>query len=312
MGNFSFGEYFKELAIPYSWELVTEVWGFDGDRIWITVHDSDEEAEKIWHEVVGVPMERIQRLGDKDNFWQMGDTGPCGPCSELHIDRGPAFGPDGGPLNDPHGDRFMEFWNLVFMQYDQAPDGSRDAAAEAADRHRRRARADPLPAPGRRRRVGDRPDGAADRPGVLAHRSDVPRRRLRRPRQLRRPRPRRARPLGRDARRRRRLPEQRGAWLRAAADHPPRRALRLPARHRAARHARPRRGRRRRDGQRLSRRRPPARLHRRRAGQGGGALPPDAAQRPDDPRGRAGRRRRTRCPGRRRSCSTTPTASRSS
>ena len=70
-------------------------------------------------------MERIQRLGDKDNFWQMGDTGPCGPCSELHIDRGPDFGPDGGPLNDPHGDRFMEFWNLVFMQYDQAPDGSR-------------------------------------------------------------------------------------------------------------------------------------------------------------------------------------------
>ncbi len=125
LGNFSFGDYFKELAIPYSWELVTEVWGFDGDRIWVTVHDSDDEAEKIWHDVVGVPMDRIQRLGDKDNFWQMGDTGPCGPCSELHIDRGPAFGPDGGPLNDPHGDRFMEFWNLVFMQYDQAPDGSR-------------------------------------------------------------------------------------------------------------------------------------------------------------------------------------------
>jgi alanyl-tRNA synthetase len=72
-----------------------------------------------------VPMDRIQRLGDKDNFWQMGDTGPCGPCSEIHIDRGPAFGPDGGPLNDPHGDRFMEFWNLVFMQYNQAPDGTR-------------------------------------------------------------------------------------------------------------------------------------------------------------------------------------------
>jgi alanyl-tRNA synthetase len=127
LGNFSFGDYFKELAIPYSWELVTEVWGFDGDRIWITVHESDDEAEKIWHEVVGVPMDRIQRLGDKDNFWQMGDTGPCGPCSELHIDRGPAFGPDGGPLHDPHGDRFMEFWNLVFMQYDQAPDGTRTA-----------------------------------------------------------------------------------------------------------------------------------------------------------------------------------------
>jgi alanyl-tRNA synthetase len=127
LGNFSFGDYFKELAIPYSWELVTEVWGFDGDRIWITVHESDDEAEKIWHEVVGVPMERIQRLGDKDNFWQMADTGPCGPSSELHIDRGPAFGPDGGPANDPHGDRFMEFWNLVFMQYDQAPDGTRTA-----------------------------------------------------------------------------------------------------------------------------------------------------------------------------------------
>jgi alanyl-tRNA synthetase len=125
LGNFSFGDYFKELAIPLSWELVTEVWGFDGDRIWITVHESDDDAEAIWHERVGVPMERIQRLGDKENFWQMGETGPCGPCSELHIDRGPAFGPEGGPLHDPHGDRFMEFWNLVFMQYDQAADGTR-------------------------------------------------------------------------------------------------------------------------------------------------------------------------------------------
>ena len=125
MGNWSFGDYFKELAIPWAWEYVTEDLGFDGDRIWITVHTSDDEAEQIWHDVVGVPMERIQRLGDKDNFWQMGDTGPCGPCSELHIDRGPAYGPDGGPLADPAGERFMEFWNLVFMQYDQAPDGTR-------------------------------------------------------------------------------------------------------------------------------------------------------------------------------------------
>jgi alanyl-tRNA synthetase len=125
LGNFSFGDYFKSDAIPWSWELVTEVFGFDGDRLWITVHDSDDEAEAMWHEQVGVPMNRIQRLGDKDNFWQAGDTGPCGPCSEIHIDRGPAFGPDGGPANDPTGDRFMEFWNLVFMQYNQAPDGSR-------------------------------------------------------------------------------------------------------------------------------------------------------------------------------------------
>jgi alanyl-tRNA synthetase len=125
LGNFSFGDYFKEDAIPWSWNLVTEIFGFDGDQLWITVHESDDEAEAIWHEKVGVPMSRIQRLGDKDNFWQMGETGPCGPCSEIHIDRGPAFGPEGGPLNDPHGDRFLEFWNLVFMQYNQAPDGSR-------------------------------------------------------------------------------------------------------------------------------------------------------------------------------------------
>ncbi len=130
MGNFSFGDYFKEAIIPWSWELVTGSresggWGMDGDRMWITVHESDDEAEAMWHELVGVPMNRIQRLGDKDNFWQMGDTGPCGPCSEIHIDRGPEFGPDGGPLGDPAGDRFMEFWNLVFMQYNQAPDGTR-------------------------------------------------------------------------------------------------------------------------------------------------------------------------------------------
>ena len=125
LGNFSFGDYFKHEAIAWSWELATERWGIDGDRIWVTVHESDDEAEAIWHEEVGVPMARIQRLGDKDNFWQMGDTGPCGPCSELHIDRGAAFGPDGGPLGDPFGDRFMEFWNLVFMQFNQTSDGTR-------------------------------------------------------------------------------------------------------------------------------------------------------------------------------------------
>jgi alanyl-tRNA synthetase len=130
MGNFSFGDYFKEAIIPWSWELVTcdpssGGWGFDGDRLWITVHESDDEAEQMWHELVGVPLDRIQRLGDKDNFWQMGDTGPCGPCSEIHYDRGPEFGPEGGPIGDPAGDRFMEFWNLVFMQYNQAADGSR-------------------------------------------------------------------------------------------------------------------------------------------------------------------------------------------
>ena len=130
MGNFSFGDYFKTDAIPYAWDLMTSSresggWGFDGDKLWITVHESDDEAEQIWHEQVGVPMERIQRLGDKDNYWQMGDVGPCGPCSEIHIDRGAEFGPDGGPLGDPSGDRFMEIWNLVFMQFNQDANGIR-------------------------------------------------------------------------------------------------------------------------------------------------------------------------------------------
>ena len=125
LGNWSFGDYFKAEAIPWAWEYTTEHLGFDGDRIWITVHTSDDEAEQIWHDAVGIPMERIQRLGDQDNFWQMGETGPCGPCSELHFDRGPSYGPDGGPLHDPHGERFMEFWNLVFIQFDQLPDGTR-------------------------------------------------------------------------------------------------------------------------------------------------------------------------------------------
>ena len=130
MGNFSFGDYFKTDAIPYAWDLMTASresggWGFDGDQLWITVHELDDEAEQIWHEQVGVPMERIQRLGDKDNYWQMGDVGPCGPCSEIHIDRGAEFGPDGGPLGDPAGDRFMEIWNLVFMQFNQDASGNR-------------------------------------------------------------------------------------------------------------------------------------------------------------------------------------------
>jgi alanyl-tRNA synthetase len=123
LGNFSFGDYFKADAIPWAWELVTEVMGFDPDRLWITVHDSDDEAEDIWRDVVGVPVDRIQRLG-KDNFWQAGDTGPCGPCSEIFFDKGPAYGAEGGPKFGAE-ERYLEFWNLVFMQYDQLPDGSR-------------------------------------------------------------------------------------------------------------------------------------------------------------------------------------------
>ncbi len=121
LGNFSFGDYFKAEAIPFAWELVTEVLGIDGDRIWITVHESDDEAERIWTEGVGVPADRVQRMGD-DNFWKMGDTGPCGPSSEIFFDKGAAYGEDGGPA---HGgaERFVEIWNLVFMQYNRTSGG---------------------------------------------------------------------------------------------------------------------------------------------------------------------------------------------
>ncbi len=116
MGNFSFGDYFKAEAIAWAWEFSTEVLGIDGDRIWVTVHTSDDEAEEIWADAVGVPRDRIQRL-DKDNFWEMGETGPCGPSSELFYDYGPEVGPDGGPANPAAEFRYVEFWNLVFTQY---------------------------------------------------------------------------------------------------------------------------------------------------------------------------------------------------
>jgi alanyl-tRNA synthetase len=125
LGNFSFGDYFKRDAIKFAWEFVTKVLQFDTSKLWVTVHYTDEEAEKLWLELTDMPIERIQRLGDKDNFWQMGPTGPCGPCSEIYIDRGPQYGPEGGPLNPEAEARYLEFWNLVFMQFDQAEDGTR-------------------------------------------------------------------------------------------------------------------------------------------------------------------------------------------
>ena len=125
LGNFSFGDYFKRDAITFAWDFVNDVLGFDTDTLWVTVHESDDEAERLWQELTTMPIERIQRLGDKDNFWQMGPTGPCGPCSEIFVDRGPAYGPEGGPLNPEADARYIEFWNLVFMQFDQAEDGTR-------------------------------------------------------------------------------------------------------------------------------------------------------------------------------------------
>ena len=122
MGNFSFGDYFKEGAIEFAWGLTTEGFGLDPDRLWVTVHNSDDAAEELWRDLIGVRPERIQRLGE-DNFWDMGDTGPCGPCSEIFFDKGAQFGADGGPAFGGE-DRFVEFWNLVFMQYEKGSGGS--------------------------------------------------------------------------------------------------------------------------------------------------------------------------------------------
>jgi alanyl-tRNA synthetase len=114
LGNFSFGDYFKEKAIPWGYELMTEVYGIDPERLWYTVYETDDEAAEIWIDQVGVPADRVQR-GGKDNFWQMGVPGPCGPCSEIFVDRGEQWGEPGGPIGGGE-ERFVEIWNLVFMQ----------------------------------------------------------------------------------------------------------------------------------------------------------------------------------------------------
>jgi len=124
LGNFSFGDYFKKEAIAFAWEFVTQRLSLDPERLWVTVFREDDEAAELWAKVAGVRPERIIRLGEKSNFWSMGETGPCGPCTEIFYDHGPeiAGGPPGSP--DEDGDRFVEIWNLVFMQYDRAADGA--------------------------------------------------------------------------------------------------------------------------------------------------------------------------------------------
>ncbi|MEJ2643749.1 MAG: alanine--tRNA ligase [Gammaproteobacteria bacterium] len=124
LGNFSFGDYFKREAIGYAWEFLTGVLKLPPERLWVTVFEEDDEAADIWLKEIGVAPERFARIGAKDNFWSMGDTGPCGPCSEIFYDHGPsvAGGPPGSP--DADGDRYVEIWNLVFMQYDRGTDGT--------------------------------------------------------------------------------------------------------------------------------------------------------------------------------------------
>ena len=123
LGNFSFGEYFKEQAIAYAWEFVTKELKLPEERLWVSVHHNDDESRQIWREQIGVPAERIGTCGDEDNFWAMGDVGPCGYCSEIFYDRGPSFAgdPPGGAVE---GERYIELWNLVFMQFMRSADGS--------------------------------------------------------------------------------------------------------------------------------------------------------------------------------------------
>ena len=127
LGNFSFGDYFKTEAIAYAWELVTEVYGLPKDKLYVTVFREDDDAEVLWQKVTGIPKSRIFRLDEKDNFWQMGETGPCGPCSEIHFDLGveaAAPGREREQFPDDGGGRFVEIWNLVFMQFERASDGA--------------------------------------------------------------------------------------------------------------------------------------------------------------------------------------------
>ena len=119
LGNFSFGDYFKDVAIEHAWTLITRDFDLPKDKILVTVYAEDEEAAELWGRIAGLPDEKIIRIGTSDNFWAMGDTGPCGPCSEIFFDHGPTIrgGPPGSPNED--GDRFIEIWNLVFMQFEQ-------------------------------------------------------------------------------------------------------------------------------------------------------------------------------------------------
>ena len=128
-GNFSFGDYFKETAIPLAWELLTSPieaggFGFAKERLWATVYEDDDESEQLWLNLTDIPAERIQRRGKADNFWSMGVPGPCGPCSEIYFDRGPEYGQEGGPVVDE--DRYLEIWNLVFMQYARGDGQTKD------------------------------------------------------------------------------------------------------------------------------------------------------------------------------------------
>ncbi len=221
LGNFSLGDYFKEGAAEFAWEMSLNGFGFDPERIWVTVFEGDEElglgpdeeAIAVW-EKIGVPRERIVLCPRSENFWQAGETGPCGPCSELYYDRGLEWGTE-DDLPGGENERFLEYWNLVFMQYNQDPVGTLDAAAQPEHRHRPGPQPHGLDPAGRRLDLRHRPVRPADGAGAVAGRTT-------RDRRARAAHPRR--PLARhdlhDRRRRRAL--QRGSRLRPAPADAPR------------------------------------------------------------------------------------------
>ena len=309
LGNFSFGDYFKDEAIPLAWDMVTNLFGLDPEQLWVTVHTSDDEAEEIWRDAVGVRPDRIQRLG-ADNWWGPpgGPPGPCGPCSEIYVDLGADKGDDGGPAHGSEA-RFLEIWNLVFMQFNRDVDG--------VDAELPKKNIDTGAGLERILGVLQGKDTVWDidvmAPLVEAAQS-VTGRVLGALRGVRRvaAHPRRARPDDELPGQRRRLPVQRGPGLRAAPHHPSRRAPCLPARRRPPGDAPAGRHHRRGDGRGLPRPGQEPRLRAQRGGPGGGALPPDPQAGHGHPRRRAraavARAIAWRAPPP--SCCTTPTASR--
>ena len=173
LGNFSFGDYFKEDAIELAWNLVTREFGLPKDKLSRPSTSTTMQAFDLWKKIAGLPESRIIRIAGSDNFWAMGDLGPCGPCSEIFYDHGDHIpgGPPGSPEAD--GDRFIEIWNLVFMQFEQLPGGTARRPAQALDRHRHGAGAHLRRAAGHARQLCDRPDARADPRGRRTPRASI-------------------------------------------------------------------------------------------------------------------------------------------
>ena len=308
LGNFSFGDYFKDQAIYHAWTLVTKDFGLPADRLLVTVFSEDDDAAALWRKIAGLPEERIIRIPTSDNFWRMGDTGPCGPCSEIFYDHGPAI-PGGPPGSaDEDGDRFIEIWNLVFMQYEEGPPGTRvplprpsidtgmglERFAAILQGKHDNYDTDTLRALilASAEATGQDPDG----PHKVSHRVVADHLRS-------------TAFLIADGV----LPVQRGPRLRAAPDHAPRHAPRPHDGRARAGDVAAGAGAGAPDGRRLPRTGARRDADRRDAAAGGNPLQGDAGSRPAAcwPRRRTSWARAARCPARWRSGSTTPTASRS-